>query len=486
MAAPMHPDVLLKALLDEGLTVHEYTGWKGRCRCCPDDVAHRPDGPYIRGWGDVNGTVVHITAGNLGGRSVTTYIRDIINGDDAVPVKAQFVVDPDGGVWLNSAGRANHAGKVGSRVQDHLRAADFALDDPYDDRFRGDGADGNSFTYGIENIAATKMTDAQRAASVKICAAIARHYGWTGQESVGHGEISSARYPADPNLDMGQFRRDVMAQVKGGSEPAPEPTPTPQPKTVDVKVLFQPLAGYNKSTAPGVTKWEANTDVSAKIVAMVNPDIVGTTELSNHKINPMLPRYTTALGKVGKGIVRLAGGTDGRYAFRNRASMNAIASGHFGVPASMRLNADTKQAAWFVGDHVSGLRVCFVTGHTENQDGTDKTTSKDANELRVEQALYFGEQGEKVGKEHGADVLLYVLDSNSVSWVRDGLERAGFLIGGPGYFVGWKRDQRKPFDLACAKRLKSGVSVTVATKHDINAGSDHTYLVANYSITLPA
>lgn len=228
MATPLTPSALIAVLKAEGIVVREYTGWRDRCRC---HTGSHEDGVGWagRGWGTLNGTVTHITGGDLGGRTVPDYIRDIINGDPDVPCKAQFVIAPNGDCWLNSAGRCNHAGWVGGRVDDHMIAADFSLSDNYDDRFRGDSADGNSFTMGIEQITSSAVTSAQRATSVKINAALARKFGWTGQESVGHGEISSARSFVDPGLDMGQFRRDVMARVEAGPGTPPEPVPAPAP-----------------------------------------------------------------------------------------------------------------------------------------------------------------------------------------------------------------------------------------------------------------
>jgi hypothetical protein len=249
MSTPMTPDQTLAAYKAEGLTVKEFPGWRTRCRCCPDGVAHRPHGPFVRGWGDVNGQLAHITAGGLGGRSVETYIKNIINGDPATPCKSQTVIAPDGAVWLNSTGRCNHAGKVGGTVRDHMRKADFSLADDFDNRFTGGSVDGNSFSYGDEVIAASAMNPAQYASLVKVHAARARFHGWTGQESVGHGEVSNQRGKGDPNLHMGKFRTDVMARVKVGTTttpPKPDPPvvpPPPKPSPVTLNGLHWNVAG---------------------------------------------------------------------------------------------------------------------------------------------------------------------------------------------------------------------------------------------------
>ena len=217
MATPLTYTQAYDVLVAEGLTVRKVKGGRGRCRCCPDDVDHRNKGPYVRSWGDVVGQLAHITAGGLGGRSVEEYIARIINGDPQTPCKSQTVIDPNGVVWLNSAGRCNHAGKVGAKVRDRMRAATFSITDDFDNRYTGGSADGNAFAYGDEVIAAAKMNAAQYKSLVKVHAARARFHGWDGRESVGHGEVSNQRGKGDPNLDMGKFRRDVMARVKAGA-----------------------------------------------------------------------------------------------------------------------------------------------------------------------------------------------------------------------------------------------------------------------------
>jgi hypothetical protein len=210
MATPLTYTALYNALVAEGLTVVKVKGSRARCRC--HLRSHQTEKIKIRPWGPVVGTMVHITAGNLGRRSVATYIRDIINGDRAVPTKAQLVIDPAGVVHLNSAGRCNHAGKIGRRAFNRAKDALWSTTKPYQDQ-RGHDVDGNTHFLGIEVIAAVSMNKAQRRSAMLACAAHARAQGWDGNEAVGHGECSDQRGKADPNLDMGAFRADVMEQV---------------------------------------------------------------------------------------------------------------------------------------------------------------------------------------------------------------------------------------------------------------------------------
>ena len=256
MAKPMTPNQLLAALKAEGLTVVEYIGWRDRCRC--HSGSHEKNIGWLgntasRGWGDVNGTLTHITAGGLGGGSVESYIARIINGDPNVLCKAQFVIAPNGVVYLNSAGRSNHAGTVGSDVRAHMIVADFSLSDDFDNRFTGGAVDGNAFTYGIENIGVGYITAAQRTASVKVNAAIARHYAWGGRESVGHGEVSNRRGKADPNLHMGDFRRAVIARVKAGAGTS-APKTNPQTLLEEIMSTASERKAFAEEVAAAV--WE--------------------------------------------------------------------------------------------------------------------------------------------------------------------------------------------------------------------------------------
>jgi hypothetical protein len=212
-------DQILRALRAEGLKVVEVPGSRGRCRC--HSGPHSNGGPLVRAFAPTGDVMVHITAGGLGGRSPLQYIADIINGDPSTPFKSQFVTDPEGVVYLNGAGRANHAGTCGSRAVAASRNQQLSTEG-YQGNLRGSDADGNTVWYGIENIAATSMTTAQRAASVRICAALSRLARRTGRGSIGHGEASNNRSYADPNLDMGAFRRDVIARVKAGPSGARE------------------------------------------------------------------------------------------------------------------------------------------------------------------------------------------------------------------------------------------------------------------------
>lgn len=485
MATPLTPTQLLATFKAEGIVVREYPGWRDRCRCHTGSH-EKGEGWAGRGWGTLNGQVTHITAGDLGTRTVEQYIASAILGDPEIPCKVQAVIAPNGELWLVSAGRCNHAGLVGGAVQDHMRAADFSTSDNYDDRFRGGTADGNAFTFGYENITSKTMTAAQYETSVKGNAALARKFGWTGQESVGHGEISSARYYVDPGLDMGKFRRDVMARVKAGSTtgsttptpapapapveptPAPAPEPIPEPvETVQLEVLLLPTAGYNASTAKGVTAWRSNTKGLAALVNQHMPDLVGTTELSNRAIDPMRPLFDSLLPL----FAREPGGSDGRYVYRRKSTTTHIASGHVNVSAASELNGDDKQAAWSVIEF-GGTRKGIIAMHTENEDGIDKTSGINADDLRVDQAFSALGRALTAMAPYGvtADDVIYVGDFNSESQVKNAMVAKGWKAIGPGWFTRWDDSAKTPCDWGF---IKAGSATFERINH---AFSDHTAL----------
>lgn len=305
MATPYTYDQIIKALKAEGLVVHEYTGARDRCRC--HTGSHAAGGTKVRPWGPFYGTYTHITAGNLGTRTVEQYIRDIINGDPNVPCKAQFVVPPDGSVWVNSVGRANHAGTVSSTSISMQQAASFSFDKTYDPH-RGHDADGNTHSYGIEAIAASAMNAAQREACVRINAALARPQGWDGGESVGHGECSDQRSYADPGLDMGAFRRDVRARITGGSttdvtspapvvEPTTEPVPEPTPEVpvTKVSILHWNIAGSDSTNGYGASNSYRGDDLG-RYALSIGFDVFVTCEASQDNLRNGV---SSGLGAIG-------------------------------------------------------------------------------------------------------------------------------------------------------------------------------------------
>lgn len=468
MATPLTPSALKAVYVAEGIVVREYPNWRDRCRC--HTGSHEKGiGWAGRAWGTLNGQVNHITAGDLGGRTVEQYIAAAILGDPNIPCKVQSVIAPNGDLWLVSAGRSNHAGLVGSNVQAHLVAADFSTSDDYDDRFRGGSADGNAFTIGYEVITSKTMTAAARATLVKANAAVARKLGWTGQESVGHGEISSARYFVDPGLNMGQFRRDVMARVKAGpsvvQDSAPvvqDPVPTPTP-TVKVISASQNFAGNN---ARGIATASTRIPryVAARKASPVN--VINAQECT--VASTVRSRLDSGLGALG---YKRNDGGKGRYTYTR--GVKVIAHGLITTPSSTWYQSDDKQAAWVIYE-LDGAIGMDVSGHLESDSGAT------ADAKRVAQATYIAAKALSIANAHGCPQknVMIAWDTNSESMVVDALVKAGWRNCASGTpfvnaytFMGWDGLSRKRFDYALV-RADAGPAEVVAVTRDTRI-ADH-------------
>jgi len=264
MATPLTPTQILAAVQSSGLPIYEMPGWRGRCRC-HDGNHEQGIGPNGRGWGGINGVVVHHTAGPMNsGQAAIDYTVNILNRGrtDTPGPLVQFSIDADGRVIICAAGRSNQAGAVSSVAINHMIAADFSLTSPYQD-VRGSDADGNTHTFGIEIQAPDVPNAIQVDAAERLSAAICKAYGWTGQETCAHGEIASSKAQSDPGLDMGLFRRTVMGIVSGsapgtgagGGVPSGTVTPPPPPPAapaVPAVSLSALIAAFHHDSQPSV------------------------------------------------------------------------------------------------------------------------------------------------------------------------------------------------------------------------------------------
>lgn len=214
-------DQLAAAVRAEGVTLIEFNvaGYDSRkmCRCHSGDVKstrHDLGGPLARAYDPKGDVTVHITAGDLGSRGLLQYCLDILVTNPNAPLAANFGVGPDGTAVLLSAGRTNHALYSSVAARTAQDSDNLSLTSYHD--LRGSGDDPKIRNYGIENISSRALdtNPKQYATSVRICAAIARAYGRSGRNMIGHGEMAQDRSFADPGINMGQFRRDVMARVK--------------------------------------------------------------------------------------------------------------------------------------------------------------------------------------------------------------------------------------------------------------------------------
>lgn len=204
MAKPLTADQQMAAYKAAGVTIREVSGWRQR------GMWRIP----AKGW-EPHGVVIHHTAGDLGGRSVSQYIDDIINGDPACPDKANVVIDPDGVLWVNAAGRANHCLQYSDKAWSGWLNESFPFTGSVN--WRGSNQNANKYTYGGECIAAGAPNAAQQETAARWAAAICRAHGWSAGSVCGHGEVADDRDWSDPGLDMGAFRKRVAAILGGKS-----------------------------------------------------------------------------------------------------------------------------------------------------------------------------------------------------------------------------------------------------------------------------
>ena len=222
MATPLAADRIVEALRAEGVKLVELPGWRTHNR------------NHKGAWGPVNGVMLHYTAGHPGSLArEAAYAKNILyDGYAGLPGPlCQFGIGTDGTVYLTGWGRANHAGTINAAALARVIDGTLSLDST--ETPGPDQVDGNSRLYGIECITAGNLTEPQREAAVRVCVAICRAHGWSGRDVIGHGE-ATRRKTGDPRgVNMGHFRRDVMARLRNPVDAAPKPTPptTPPPTT---------------------------------------------------------------------------------------------------------------------------------------------------------------------------------------------------------------------------------------------------------------
>ncbi|MFD5631576.1 N-acetylmuramoyl-L-alanine amidase [Streptomyces sp. NPDC127072] len=194
MAAPLTPFELLAAFKAEGLPVREHAGWRTHSR---DAATGRPFGP-------VYGVLIHHTAGH-GDRELCFNGRSDLPG----PLCHAWLGKTDG-LWLLSAGRANHAGGVDGDVISALRAEAARL--PVDDET---DVDGNDLLYGLEMENLGNGRDpypaVQYERAVLWAAALCRAHGWSERSVAGHKEVQPGK--VDPSFDMDGFRAAVAVRL---------------------------------------------------------------------------------------------------------------------------------------------------------------------------------------------------------------------------------------------------------------------------------
>ncbi|MGW2328357.1 peptidoglycan-binding protein [Streptomyces sp. NPDC001700] len=215
MATPLSADRLLKALRNEGLTVHEYRNWRSHNR--------NSKGP----WGPVNGVMIHHTVTS----GTASSVELCYEGHASLPGPlCHGVIDKKGEIHLVGNGRANHAGLGDNDV---LNAVINETKLPTDNEA---DKDGNARFYGFECVNLGDGDDpwpeAQKLAIEKVSAAICRAHDWSERSVIGHLEWQPGK--VDPRgFTMNSMRTRIAkrlgAKPDGPTQPKPKPPATYEP-----------------------------------------------------------------------------------------------------------------------------------------------------------------------------------------------------------------------------------------------------------------
>ncbi|MCX5229662.1 N-acetylmuramoyl-L-alanine amidase [Streptomyces sp. NBC_00233] len=265
MAVPMTADQWLAALRAEGVTdIVEMPGWRTHNR------GQRGDG-----WGDVHATMIHHTAGEGSGLPAWCY-----NGNTELPGPlCHDYLDRTGRVYLVGNGRANHAGMVAANAYDAV------LNERSEHPAPGpDARDGNAVSYGLEcendGSPGRSWPAVQYDTAVRIQAARCRHHGWSADSVWAHKE-ATRRKPADPRLDMDDFRTDVAERLRhpaswnpGDKPTTPTPPVTPRP-TPEEKPVALPTQDLSRIALAVLGYREKKADEKSKAAGRRIPDVYG-------------------------------------------------------------------------------------------------------------------------------------------------------------------------------------------------------------------
>ncbi|GAU64935.1 N-acetylmuramoyl-L-alanine amidase [Streptomyces sp. NBRC 110611] len=207
MATPLTADELLRALREEGLTVHEVRDWRHHNR---NAKGH---------WGPLHGVMIHHTVTE----GTDSSVELCYDGHPDLPGPlCHGVIDKQGEVHLVGNGRANHAGLGDRDVLEAVinEASELPADNAAD-------TDGNRHFYGFECINLGNGEDpwpeAQKAAIEKVSAAICRAHKWTERSVIGHkewqpGKVDPRGFPMDGMREAIKRRLAKEPQGTEGTE----------------------------------------------------------------------------------------------------------------------------------------------------------------------------------------------------------------------------------------------------------------------------
>ncbi|MGW2324312.1 peptidoglycan-binding protein [Streptomyces sp. NPDC001700] len=214
MATPLSADSLLKALRDEGLTVHEVRDWRSHNR--------NDKGP----WGPVNGVMIHHTVTSGTESSVQLCYEG--HADLPGPL-CHGVIDKKGEIHLVSSGRANHAGIGDSDVLDAvINETELPADNEAEE-------DGNARFYGFECVnlgdGEDPWPEEQKLAIEKVSAAICRAHDWSERSVIGHLEWQPGK--SDPRGFTMESMRTRVGKRLGTKPDSTEPDSTDETKAAE-------------------------------------------------------------------------------------------------------------------------------------------------------------------------------------------------------------------------------------------------------------
>lgn len=194
---------LLALFRAEGIAVREAGDWRSRVR----PGVFKPEGIVVhhtgsKGQGDDGLSILIDGRADLNGPLCNASPRD------------------DGTLVLISAGRANHAGAGSSEVLDRVRH-DLAPRGLASTLGLVDDTTGNGWFYGLEVDNSGDPNDpyppTQYETTVRACAALCRHHGWTANRVILHSEWT--RRKRDWSLSGSGLRGNVAAYLRRTAEP---------------------------------------------------------------------------------------------------------------------------------------------------------------------------------------------------------------------------------------------------------------------------
>lgn len=253
-----------------------------RVRVVGDPAAHVRPGAFTP-----QGITVHHT-GDKGrgdsGLALLTWGRDLGLPSQLLGPLCNASPREDGELALISLGRANHAGMGSSKVLDRVRHDLAPLGDARDLDLVDDIV-GNGWFYGLEvdnDGGRQPYSQAQYDTTVRACAALCRHHGWTANRVIGHKEWT--RRKVDWSLPMPPLRANVADRLrrarlvdgvwtitslppKPAARPAPLPQPAPVPALeVDMQVLMKTANDPRVFITDGVTKRHVTSQAELRVL----------------------------------------------------------------------------------------------------------------------------------------------------------------------------------------------------------------------------